>query len=131
MNHCLLFLVALLLAGPDRWLEVDLESGRLYAHEGEAVVREAVVTLGTARHPVPAGKFRIESKERRYNGKVGPDAFIVPWLLNLDGEGSIHGRYWKRRMGQVMMHGAITLRHDDAEWLYNWVEVGTPVVVHD
>jgi lipoprotein-anchoring transpeptidase ErfK/SrfK len=117
--------------GPDRWIEVDLQSGRLHAHEGDTTALDAAVTLGTPRHPVEAGEYYVKAKERRVNGHVGPDAFTVPWLLRLDNGSTIHGRYWKKRMGHVMMHDAITLRNDDAEWLYNWAAVGTPVIVHD
>ncbi|RPI52189.1 MAG: hypothetical protein EHM56_08680, partial [Chloroflexi bacterium] len=75
-------------------------------------------------------EYHVQAKERRIRGQVGPDATTVPWILHLDA-GDIHGRYYKRRMGYHAVHGAITLPNADAEWLYNWAEVGTPVTVHD
>jgi lipoprotein-anchoring transpeptidase ErfK/SrfK len=41
----------------------------------------------------------------------------------------LHGTYWHSNFGRPMSRGCVNLRTPDAQWLYNWAEVGTPVHV--
>jgi lipoprotein-anchoring transpeptidase ErfK/SrfK len=132
------FLVAVMVvlavqcAIPDKWIEVNLATGRLYAREGQDMVLDAgVLALGTASYPVRAGEYRVESRQRLIRGVMGSDAFIVAWVLDLGDGGRIQGSYCKKRMGCPMIHNAIRLRNDDAALLWKWTPVGTPVIVHD
>jgi lipoprotein-anchoring transpeptidase ErfK/SrfK len=55
----------------------------------------------------------------------------VPWALYFKGGVALHGTYWHDRFGTGYRpsHGCVNLNLDDAEWLYAWTDVGTPVTV--
>ena len=42
---------------------------------------------------------------------------------------ALHGAFWHNNFGTPMSHGCINLRTDQAEFLYNWADVGTDVYV--
>jgi lipoprotein-anchoring transpeptidase ErfK/SrfK len=42
---------------------------------------------------------------------------------------SFHGTYWHNNFGFPMSHGCVNMPTPEAEWLYNFAEVGTPVHV--
>lgn len=44
---------------------------------------------------------------------------------------AIHGAYWHNNFGTPVSHGCVNVRVDRAERLFNWAEVGTPVIVHE
>ncbi|NTW01741.1 MAG: L,D-transpeptidase, partial [Oscillochloris sp.] len=45
---------------------------------------------------------------------------------------AFHGTYWHNAHGTGvrMSHGCVNLRIDDAEWLYEWADIGTIVSIH-
>jgi len=44
---------------------------------------------------------------------------------------AMHGTYWHDNFGHPMSHGCVNLRNIDAEWLYGWAPIGTPVLVRN
>ena len=54
----------------------------------------------------------------------------VPYVMYFFSDYGIHGTYWHDNFGTPMSHGCINLSIEDAEWLYNFSEVGTAVNVH-
>ena len=62
----------------------------------------------------------------------GPGYYLsdVPWVMFFYDEYGFHGTYWHDNFGAPMSRGCVNLRTEDAEWLYHWASVGTPVVVH-
>jgi lipoprotein-anchoring transpeptidase ErfK/SrfK len=54
----------------------------------------------------------------------------VPWVMYFAGANAIHGAYWHNNFGRPMSHGCVNMRISEAQWLYNWASIGTPVVVH-
>ncbi|MEJ5199253.1 MAG: L,D-transpeptidase, partial [Anaerolineae bacterium] len=86
---------------------------------------------GVAGHRTPVGRFAIRTKIRSQR-MVGPGYNLpnVPWVMYFAGANALHGTYWHNNFGRPMSHGCINLRIPDAQWLYNWASIGTPVVVH-
>jgi len=41
-----------------------------------------------------------------------------------------HGAYWLNRFGRPVSHGTVYLAVNHAQWLYDWANIGTPVVIH-
>ncbi|HBY74041.1 MAG TPA: hypothetical protein DEG44_05150, partial [Candidatus Kerfeldbacteria bacterium] len=39
--------------------------------------------------------------------------------------------YWHNNFGHRMSHGCVNINATNSEWLYNWANVGDPVIVHD
>jgi lipoprotein-anchoring transpeptidase ErfK/SrfK len=41
----------------------------------------------------------------------------------------IHAAPWRKEFGVATSRGCVTLTAEDAAWLFDWAEVGTPVEV--
>ncbi|MCS7177781.1 MAG: L,D-transpeptidase family protein [Anaerolineae bacterium] len=115
----------------NRWIDVDLTRQVLTAYEGNTPVRVIVVSTGLPRTPTPTGQFRIWAK-LRYDDMRGPDYYLpnVPYVMYFYGGYSLHGTYWHTNFGRPMSHGCVNLPTPEAEWLFNWAEVGTLVNIH-
>jgi len=60
----------------------------------------------------------------------GYDLPGVQWVSWFSGDYGIHGTYWHHNFGHVMSHGCINATNADAEWVYGFVQIGTPVYIH-
>jgi lipoprotein-anchoring transpeptidase ErfK/SrfK len=116
----------------DRWIEVQLETQRLVAWEGNKPVYAIIVSTGTDTYPTRPGIFAIQTKLKvaRMQG-ADYDIPDVPFTMYYDNSYAIHGAYWNRRFGTPVSHGCVNVAVNHAEWLFNWAAVGTPVIVHD
>lgn len=115
-----------------KWIEVDLTRQVLTAYEGNVPVRVIVVSTGLPRTPTPKGQFRIWAK-LRYDDMTGPGYYLpkVPYVMYFYGGYALHGTYWHNNFGRPMSHGCVNLPTSEAEWLFNWAEIGTLVNIHD
>ncbi|MBD2577455.1 L,D-transpeptidase [Oscillatoria sp. FACHB-1406] len=121
--------IAYLRTSNEHWIEVNLTTQRLIAWQGGKSVFAVIVATGKPSTPTATGVFSITSKQpqARMRGS-GFDVPDVPFVLYY-GNAAIHGAYWRVRFGQPISHGTVYLAPDRAQWLYNWAEVGTPVIV--
>ena len=56
----------------------------------------------------------------------------VPWNLYFTEQGAvIHGAYWHDHFGERWSHGCVNLPAEVAHKLYEWADLGTPVIVQD
>lgn len=115
-----------------RWIEVDLSEQRLTAYEASTPVRMTLVSTGLPSTPTPVGQFRIWIKFR-YDDMAGEDYYIedVPYVMYFHEGYGLHGVTWHGNFGHPMSHGCVNLPTSEAEWLFNWAEVGTLVNVHE
>jgi len=134
--------VAPIVAGPLdklKFIEVDLKEQRLYAYERGRIARTYLVSTGVRKHPTPVMETTVQEKvfkkDYRWNyGLNNPENYNLPnvrWNLRIKGPVYIHYAYWHNNFGYRMSHGCVNTAKADAEWTYNWAEVGLPVVVHD
>jgi lipoprotein-anchoring transpeptidase ErfK/SrfK len=121
-----------------RWIGVSISQQRITAYEGTRAVRSALVSTGVARTPTPVGQFKIyvkyKSQTMSGGSKASNDYYYLPNVPNVMyffEAYALHGTYWHRNFGQPMSRGCVNLSLADAEWLFNWADVGTPVVVHN
>lgn len=114
-----------------RWIEVDLSKQRLIAWEGSKQAFSTVVSTGKAATPTLTGVFAIQAKHVSTR-MTTPDYNVpfVPYTMYYSGGYAIHGAYWHNRFGTPVSHGCVNLAVDQAERLFNWSSIGTPVVVH-
>ncbi|MCX6025019.1 MAG: L,D-transpeptidase [Chloroflexi bacterium] len=117
--------------GGVRWIDVDLSSQRVFAYEGDTILRTFIVSTGTAAHPTVVGRFRIYVKYR-YDDMAGPGYYLpnVPYTMYFYQGYSLHGTYWHHNFGHPMSHGCVNMRTSDAGWLFDFASVGTLVNVH-
>jgi len=116
---------------PGRWIDIDLSEQRLYAYEGTKRVGSFSVSTGTEKYPTEQGRFKIYVKYR-YDDMQGSGYFLpdVPFTMYYSGAFAIHGTYWHHNFGTRMSRGCVNMETSEAEWLYNWADIGTVVNVH-
>jgi lipoprotein-anchoring transpeptidase ErfK/SrfK len=119
-------------------------ANRLYLYNGMKQVREFTVATGQAIYPTPLGKFQIvvKWKDPWWYPPASPWAAgakpIPPgpgnplgtrWMgLSAPGVG-IHGTPDPASLGYSASHGCIRMFIPYAEWLFDRVNVGTPVYI--
>jgi lipoprotein-anchoring transpeptidase ErfK/SrfK len=116
---------------------------RLY--DGPRLVRTFRVATGQAIYPTPGGLWRIMDKQRDpwwYPPTTsawakglkpvppGPSNPLGTRWMGLDAAGvGIHGTTAPASIGYSASHGCIRMQVPEAEWLFERVHVGTPVVI--
>lgn len=123
----------------EKWIEVDLTHKRMYAYERDNLVKTQLVTAGAPSTPTVTGQFAIYSKytrqDMRGNNVDGSRYFQpnVKWISYFYRDYAIHGNYWRPTsyFGNInSSHGCVSVVESEAEWMYNWAPIGTPVIVH-
>lgn len=121
-------------------IEVDIGDQRMYVWEGDDLVFNWTASTGLATHPTRTGAFAVQSKE--------PNAWSSAWQLWMPhwlgiywaggSENGIHAlpvingtTLWGGMLGSPVSYGCVVLDTADAETLYNWADIGTPVDIHD
>ncbi|MGQ0639615.1 MAG: L,D-transpeptidase [Gemmatimonadaceae bacterium] len=87
----------------------------------------AFAMLPTDEHLVFDGRVFIPpvgTLNRRVTESLGD------YALDLGGGYLIHGTSNEASIGEASSHGCIRVRHEDIEWLFDNVPVGTPVLIH-
>jgi lipoprotein-anchoring transpeptidase ErfK/SrfK len=111
-------------------------------HWGEPGVMPA--SMGRPHFPTPVGVYTVKSKERTVvmdSSSVGvpvtdPEGYRTPvdYATRISGRGLfVHAAPWAlQSLGRDnVSHGCISLSPADAEWYFNTVNIGDPVVVKD
>jgi lipoprotein-anchoring transpeptidase ErfK/SrfK len=128
---------------PGRWIDADLsEPAMVTAYEGDRVVLSTLAIKGTIANQTPTGVFSIGRRvadETMDSGTLGipadgPGGYHLEHVLYTqyftnDGA-SIHFNYWSSNFGYSGSHGCLGLDRADSEFLWNWADIGTTVVIH-
>lgn len=116
--------------GVGKEIIVDLSDQRTYAYEDGKLVRNVLSSTGLPGSPTVRGAYKVQ---RKYVAQTmtGPGYYLpdVPYIMYFYAGYALHGTYWHNNFGQPMSHGCVNLPTPEAEWFYNWTEVGTPVYV--
>lgn len=109
---------------------VVLSSQQVFVYEDGKLLKTFLVSTGTADHRTVVGNFKIWIKLKS-TPMSGPGYYLpdVPNTMYFYKDYGLHGTYWHNNFGHPMSHGCVNLSIVDAEWLFNWAEVGTPVKV--
>jgi lipoprotein-anchoring transpeptidase ErfK/SrfK len=109
---------------------VSTSAQRIYAYENGQLVRSHLTSTGLPATPTVLGDYKIYVKYLA-DDMSGPDYFLpqVPYTMYFYQGYGIHGTYWHNSFGRPMSHGCVNLPVSEAEWFFNWAEVGTPVRV--
>jgi lipoprotein-anchoring transpeptidase ErfK/SrfK len=115
----------------ERWFDINLSTQRMYAYDGDKLLKTFLVSTGLPGTPTVTGRFRIYVKYAA-TLMVGPGYYLpnVPWTMYFYSGYGIHGTYWHNNFGHPMSHGCVNMRTDEAEWAYNFASVGTLVNIH-
>ncbi len=114
------------------WVEIDLSDQYLFAWEGTNQTFTAVISTGKPKTPTNPGIYTIQRKypQDRMRG-ADYDIADVPNVLYFDRGYAIHGAYWHNNFGTPVSHGCINLPINNAQWLFEWTKIGTPVIIHE
>jgi len=119
-------------------IEVDLSRQILIRWENGQKLDENLISSGRRGMPTPTGVFQIKNKipvaySRKYR------LFMPYWMAFTSGGHGIHElpifRNGKREganhLGRPVSHGCVRLGVGPAQLVYQWAEIGTPVVIHN
>jgi lipoprotein-anchoring transpeptidase ErfK/SrfK len=117
---------------------------RLFLYDGMKQRRVFGVATGQSRYPTPLGRFEIIVKWRNPwwyppASDWAKDAEPIPpgpgnplgtrWMGISAPAVGIHGTPDPASIGYSVSHGCIRMRIPEVEWLFNQVEIGTPVYI--
>jgi len=123
---------------------IERGSNELTLYNGMKVVRRFGVATGQAVYPTPLGKFEIVVKWKNpwwyppaspwAKGEKpvppGPGNPLGTRWMGLSAPGvGIHGTPQDGSIGYSLSHGCIRMHIPQAEWLFDHVDVGTPVYI--
>lgn len=104
---------------------VDLEWRELTVYLDYVPVRKFPVAVGQEKTPTPVGDWRIVEKAKWGEGFGSRWMQIaVPW-----GTYGIHGTNKPWTIGDAVSAGCIRMFNEDADQVYEYVRVGTPVKI--
>ena len=119
-------------------------SNRLFFYDGPRLVRSFGVATGRAQYPTPSGQFTIVEMQRNPWWRPPPSDWAkglkpVPpgpgnplgtrWMGTSAWGVGIHGTPDAASIGYSASHGCIRMQIPQAEWLFEHVRIGTPVVI--
>jgi lipoprotein-anchoring transpeptidase ErfK/SrfK len=99
---------------------------QLTLFNGNTPLRQYPVAIGKPATPTPEGNFAIALKVMNPGGVLGSR-----WMgLNYDAYG-IHGTNAPWKIGQMVSNGCIRMHNANAEELFAFIHVGTPVFIRN
>jgi hypothetical protein len=129
----------LALAHDDHAVDVDLAAKMLRVFDGDALVLETAVAIGSPENPTPVGEFFVTDMLDTGNdeGSYGPLAVGVSAhseqlseFAGGDGQIGIHGTNQPWSIGQAVSHGCVRVPNDVVTQLAQILPLGTPVTIH-
>jgi lipoprotein-anchoring transpeptidase ErfK/SrfK len=121
--------------GAAQIVKVNGEPGidKMYVYHDGALIRTFNISLGAAQTPTYLGTAVVVSKANPQLMVSSPgEAYYsieVPWSVRVTYDGEfLHDAYWNGQLGQAnLSHGCTNMAPADAEWYYNWSQIGDPV----
>ncbi|HEV3232226.1 MAG TPA: L,D-transpeptidase family protein [Candidatus Dormibacteraeota bacterium] len=134
--------------GDKRVIDVNLSTQTLTACKNGVQANQFLISSGTPSHFTYTGHFAIyrrvaDEEMKSPEGPFAPDYYDikhVPWTQYFDGGAALHGAWWHNNFGHPMSHGCVNVQTPtdntrwpkatpQAEWLWNFDNVGDPVIV--
>lgn len=107
---------------------------KMFCYENDSLVAEFLVSTGRRSYETALGRYKILTKRPRvWSRKWGCwmvwwQSFTKPIPLR-NGIHSLENEEGERFLGQPASHGCIRLLTSDAQWLYEWTEIGDSLIV--
>ncbi len=117
---------------------IDISEQNLKAYEGSHIFLDTIISTGTIGMPTPLGAYRVLNKNpRAWSSKYG--LYMPYWMaFTYLGHGMHELPEWPggykegaNHLGMRVSHGCVRLGVGPAEQLYNWANIGTPIVVQE
>jgi lipoprotein-anchoring transpeptidase ErfK/SrfK len=118
---------------------IELSEQHLYAFEGDSLAYSFVCSSGRAPYFTRTGDFQVQSKIPNAYGSAW-DIWMPHWLGIYWAGGTENGIHalpimqdgqtlWSGYLGTPVSYGCIVLGTQEANLLYDWAEIGTPVSI--
>ena len=131
-----------------KWIDVDLLLQTIVAYQDGTPVYLASVSTGSPGWETPLGGHVIQRRvaDETMNGATLDHTGLDAWRANhlgydlshvlntqyFDNQGdALHANYWlpADQFGIPHSHGCVGMRLADAQWFWNWADLGVPVLV--
>jgi lipoprotein-anchoring transpeptidase ErfK/SrfK len=135
--------------GDKRVIDVDLSSQTVTACRNGTLANQFAVSTGVHGKETHIGTYYIyqriaDAEMKSSESEFAPDYYDVkhvPWTQYFHNGEALHGAYWHNNFGHPMSHGCVNISTPtrnaswpqaapNAEYLWNFDNVGDPVVVH-
>ena len=126
----------------EKKISVDLSEQKMKIYLGGDLVREFTVSTGAPKTPTPVGNYEISLKQEVRIGAKPPHYVMPKFMMFRQGGYGIHALpslsrkggdvFWteaRSHIGRPVSHGCIRVLPEDANFVYDFAEVGTPVDV--
>lgn len=127
-------------APPQKRIVVDISEQRCYVYEDDKEIHNFIISTGEPGRDTAVGQFEVLDKiPMAYASTWNLD---MPYWLGIYWSGPLQNGFhalptvrqtgytlWDGYLGQRVSYGCIILSLKDAETLYNWADVGTPVTI--
>ena len=118
-------------------MEISLKDQRMWMYkDGQLIVDTPVVTGNHSKGwDTPTGVYAVDAKKSPAVLTGEDYASDVTFWLPINGNVGIHDADWREEFGGDLYltegsHGCINTPYDQAEIIYNNIEIGAPVVVY-
>jgi lipoprotein-anchoring transpeptidase ErfK/SrfK len=124
---------------PNKRIEVDISEQHFYAYENGVLVYSFVCSTGEPGRDTAPGNYQVLDKipmayASTWNLKM-PYWLGIYWAGTL--ENGIHAlpilsngqKLWDGYLGQRVSYGCVILSTEAAKIIYDWAEIGTPVII--
>jgi lipoprotein-anchoring transpeptidase ErfK/SrfK len=124
--------------GGSKYILVDISEQHMYVYESDALVYSFVASTGM-NNATRVGNFAVQSKIPNAYGSTWniwmPSWLGIYWAGGL--ENGIHAlpilpsgaTLWAGFLGRPISYGCVVLGSYEAQLLYDWAEIGTPVEI--
>ena len=121
-----------------KYILVDISEQHMYVYEGDALIYSFIASTGI-NSGTRTGTFAVQSKIPNAYGSTW-DIWMPSWLgIYWSGglENGIHAlpilpngaTLWEGYLGSPVSYGCVVLGTYEAQLLYDWAEIGTPVQI--
>jgi lipoprotein-anchoring transpeptidase ErfK/SrfK len=121
-----------------KYIQVDISEQHMYVYEGDALVYSFIASTGIG-NSTRVGTFSVLNKIPNAYGATWniwmPNWLGIYWSGSL--QNGIHAlpilsngaTLWAGYLGTPISYGCVVLDTYDAQALYNWADIGTPVEI--
>jgi lipoprotein-anchoring transpeptidase ErfK/SrfK len=124
--------------GGSKYILVDISEQHMYVYEGDTLVYSFVASTGIG-NSTRVGSFAVQSKIPNAYGSTW-DLWMPSWLGIYWSHGLENGIHalpilsngailWEGFLGRPVSYGCVVLGTYEAQVLYDWAEIGTPVEI--
>lgn len=126
--------------GEEHTTEIDVDAHEMKVYEGEELVKTFPISAGKPSSPTPGGTYVafLRQRETRMQpvgvepGEPGYYDLVLPWTVKFTHNGIYTHGYEDTvpvQGEQNVSHGCVNMAPEDAEWYYNFTNIGDIITV--